>query len=159
MKKSCRFIQVLGAIALIGLFLAGNADAYTRIYYSGTECQPNYGSQVGDFSYYSTGITNTSTATRWVTCPVARHNTWNTDGISYAGVWVVGEGTYSGYFDNVKNDGTLGYWNHSSITIVDPPGYGYLSFNINSSYSSTPYAILLYLPAGGKVASYVVYEY
>ena len=155
MKKSCRFVQVLGAVALIGLFLAGNADADIRIYYSGTACQPNYGSQVGDFNYYSTGISNTSTATRGVTCPVVRHNTWNTDGIIYAGVWVVGEGTFSGYFDNVKNDGTLGYWVYNSREDT-----GYLPFNnLSTTYSSTPYAILLYLPAGGKVASYVVKEY
>lgn len=153
MKKSCRFLQVLGTVVLIGLFLAGNAIA-DRLYYSGAACQPNYGSQAGDFNYYSTGLTNTSAATRWVSCPVVRHNTWNTDGIYYAGVWVVGTGTFSAYFDNAINSGSLGVWGYGSRTDT-----GYLSLNLSSSYSSTPYVILLSLPAGGKVVSYVVNEY
>ena len=96
-------VSLIAAIA-VGVVLAAPAQASDIKVNSGTVCQANTGSQRGDFSYYSTGITNNATTTRYVSCPVVRDNTTNTDGIYYGQVWVTGTGTHHCYFDNVDND-------------------------------------------------------
>jgi hypothetical protein len=154
MKKSSKIIAMTCVIAFACLIFIGQANAADRKILPGATCQPNKGSQVADFSYHSTDIRNNSTADRWVTCPVVRDNTINTNGIRLARVHVAGAGLYFFYFDNVKNNGTLGYWDSASRV-----GTGYVDLNINKSFKVTPYAILAKLPKGGKLVGYSVEEY
>jgi hypothetical protein len=58
------------------------SPAYDAKSFSGTECQPTYGSQISDLRYYSSEIYNDSSSYyRYVTCPVMRDDAWNTDGV------------------------------------------------------------------------------
>lgn len=141
------------SVVITALGFTGPANALDRKINSGTVCQPNSGSQVGDFNYYSTGITNSSTASRWVSCPVVRDNTFNTNGVNFAGVYVVGAGTHSCYLDNVNTNGTLGKWIYGSRS-----GTGYIPLNLASSISQTPYVFLCGIPANGRLISTVVDE-
>jgi hypothetical protein len=149
-----RLILALCSIALVSAVFMQAANALDRKILSGAICQPNSPSQVGDFTYFSTGIQNTSTATRWTTCPALRDNTFNTNGVNFAGVYVAGTGSFFCYLDNVDNDGTLGRWASGSRTNT-----GYLSTNLATTTSQTPYAFLCSLPAGGKVVTTVIDEY
>lgn len=145
-----------GAIFMAVIFgmLTNPVHALDRKILSGAICQPSSSSQVGDFSYYSTGIQNTSSSTRWVICPAGRDNTFNTNGVNFAGVRVAGTGTHSCYFDNVDNDGTLGRWVWNSRS-----GTGYISLNLTQTTSQTPYVFQCSMPANGKIVTTVIDEF
>jgi hypothetical protein len=157
-KKFSKLLFTVGSVLALGILLAGPASALDRKVNSGNVCQPNTGSQVSDFSYYSTGIRNNAAASRTVSCPVARDNTFNTDGLNYAHVYVVGTGTFSCYFDNVDNDGTLGSWVYNSRV-----GTGAIlytgTYKPSVTTSGTPYVFLCTLPTNGQLATIITDEY
>lgn len=146
---------VFANVVIIGvLSFSSPASAGDRKINSGAVCQPRLASQVSDFTYYSTGITNNATASRSVVCPVVRDNTFNTNGVNFAGVYVQGAGTHSCYFDNVDNDGTLGRWVYGSRS-----GTGYFATNLKTSTSQTPYVFLCTIPTKGELVTIRVDEF
>ena len=154
-KLNCRYTNIaLSSVILLLMLVTSNAYALDRKILSGAICQPNSPSQVGDFRYYSTGIQNTASAARLVTCPALRDNTFNTNGVNFAGVRVAGSGSYWCYLDNVNNNGTLGRWIYGSRTNT-----GYIPLNLTSTTSQTPYAFYCSLPSNGKLVTTVIDEY
>ncbi len=152
-NKTIRNVTYLAMLVMGAVMFSQSAFALDRKVLSGSSCQPNTGSQVSDFSYYSTGIQNNSTASRWVTCSGVRDNTFNTNGVNFARVHVAGTGSFSCYLDNVNNNGTLGRWAFGSRT-----NSGIIVTNLTSSVSQTPYAFLCRLPAGGKLVTTIIDE-
>lgn len=146
---------VVGALLMSLFVLSSPANAVDRKINSATVCQPNSGAQVSDFTYYSTGITNNATADRWVSCPVVRDNTFNTNGLNLASVSVAGTGSFFCYLDNVNNNGSLGVW-ASTGTVTGP---GTFPINLNSSTSQTPYVFLCRIPTNGKLVTLMIDEY
>jgi hypothetical protein len=146
-------LSLIAGAAVVSVMLINPAHASDRKVNSGTVCQANTGSQRGDFSYYSTGITNNAAATRSVSCPVVRDNTTNTDGVYYGQVWVTGTGTHHCYLDNVDNDGTLGTWGSASRS-----GNGAFNIYLATTTSQTPYVFQCSMPAYGKIVSLIVDE-
>lgn len=153
-NKTIRNVTYLSMLIFSSLLYSQSAISADRKVLSGATCQPNGGSQVGDFAYYSWGIKNNSTTNRWVTCSGVRDNTFNTNGVVFARVHVAGAGSYACFLDNVNNSGTLGRWAYGSRT-----GSGIIVTNLTSSVSQTPYAFLCRLPANGKLVTTIIDEY
>ena len=151
-KGKNRITLALCSVAITGMLVAQAASADDKML-SGTSCQPNSGAAVSDFSYYSTGIQNNSTTTQWVTCSGVRDV--YSGAVLSAGVNVAGTGTFSCYFDNVNNNGTLGGWKYASRTNT-----GYLTIvpSLFAAIPYTPYAFLCSLPTNSKLVSTYINE-
>ena len=146
-KGKNRLTLALCSIALVSGVLAQTANAADDKMISGTICQPNSGAAVSSFSYYSTGIQNNSTSTQSVTCPAVRDSL--ATAVNVAGANFQGTGTFSCYFDNVNNNGTLGVWRWASRVNT-----GYLSIisatGPLATIPNTAYAFLCSMPSGGS---------
>lgn len=84
------------SIGMLGLgMLGGSAMAANEKIYTGSFCQPAFGNNINEWQYdINKGIINeadlftSGTGARFVTCPILRDNTRNTNGLRE--VWVTG---------------------------------------------------------------------
>jgi hypothetical protein len=118
--------------------------------FPGSECQPYYGAQAGDFTTSHLSIRNDATTTRWVTCPLITDNgnvakTVSVDNYSPSGT------TTSCMIFNMNGFGVQN-WNLMSVA-----GYGYkagMTFNTYARTDADLQTLLCALPAKGELYKY-----
>jgi len=150
MKKYAKLCTLIGGL-LVTLSFTHNAFAYDFKVFAGSECQANNQAATG-VSYYSTGVYNGSGASQWVTCPVVRDASFNTNG-----TWVRAAATVASfcYLDNTNLNGTLGTWKSFNTGANTYSAFQQLTV----SGSSTPYSMLCSLANGTRLTAYQTAEY
>lgn len=139
--------------------LSASVSASDRKIHMGTMCQPlspNYASQL---TYFSDNIfNNSSTSYAYISCPIVRDNTQNTNGTRLAYVRVQSNAARSlscGLHSRSSTGGFVAYRSaattSSSVT----------SLNVDVSASSIlgTYSIFCSVPPGGRVYSYDIDEF
>lgn len=131
------------ATALAGATF-GNGSAQAAEYVtSGNACQAYWGSEVNDINVFnSSAFNNSFTNSRWVSCPITRHNTTNVDGTQHVYARVL-RGTTTGLQLScfLRSYSSLG-------TLLDTDSQ-YIS-------SSTATSILLDVDTGGSAGYYTL---
>lgn len=80
-------LKVLFSLAAVAIFaISGSANAENGHAYNGSYCNPYFGNQSADFNHQWDGLSNTSTGSRWVSCPVVVDEIANLTGTSR--IWV-----------------------------------------------------------------------
>ncbi len=132
--------------------------SYDAKTFHGSECQPYYGSQSGDFNYYTNRIYNTGSSGRWVTCPVVRDNTTNTSGTLGTEIYVsnIAGQTLSCTLYSYDSHGV---WVASNYKSTTAGGKQTLFPDVNSSKNMGNYSLSCYLPKGASIYSYKVKEW
>lgn len=81
--------------ALISLTSSFNALAGNGHAYNGSYCNPYYGTQSDSFEHRQNGIKNTSSSTKYISCPVIVDEIANTTGTHQTTLHYTGPGTVS----------------------------------------------------------------
>jgi hypothetical protein len=151
-------------VVLFSLFALCSANSVFAVdgkVFSGNGCQPYFGSQAGDISAYSHKVYNSNGSySRLVSCPIARDNTSNTNGISLAYVRVNRSSsttyTLSCYLQSRDSLGTL---IDSDSATYTGTGDASLYMNLTSSANLGYYTMYCSLPPYSGVYSYRIDEY
>lgn len=139
------------SIALLFFSISGSALALDYKVQAGNNCQINNQAATG-LTYYSTGLYNGSGSTQWVSCPILRDNSTNTNGV-YVRAAATTVGTC--FMDNTDLDGTLGTW--ASLS-TGANAYGAWRLHTTSS-NATPYTLLCSVANGTRFTAYQVGEF
>ena len=137
--------------------VAGSAQALDRKAFSGNGCEAYFGSNEADLDASIYGIHNRASGNRWVSCPIVRDNTTNTNGTSV--VWVgadKGVGTLSCYLRSQQGQGS-NVTSDSAFTSAF--GKQWLRLDVNSSSNYGYYMLYCSLPSNSRIASYHVEEF
>lgn len=140
----------LSAIVLtVGIASTGayaQSDAKT---FNGNVCQPTYGTQSADISSHSDGVYNDASSYRFVTCPIARDNRGNINGLRHVWVYVshsLSNRTYCTLSSRSASGSVLDSEQQNTT------GIGWLTFyNINTSSINGNYSLVCLLAAKAKI--------
>lgn len=154
-------LPTLGMLAGAVLFFStsGNVFAADEKVYTGAGCHEYYGSQSGDVDHRGHRLENTVASARWVTCPIARDNTSNTDGLPYVYVRMnrstSASAGYLCYLKNYTSYGVQTSWD--SNTFSGTGDYSmYLTLASTNSYGH--YVVYCNVPSGSYLYNYRVIE-
>lgn len=144
---------IIGDIILPPFFFPFDAKTF-----HGSECQPYYGSQSGDFNYYTNRMQNVSTSVRLTTCPIVRDNTTNTTGTLGTEIYVNNVAGQSLSCTLYSFD-SHGGWVASNTKSTTLGGKQTLYPDVNLSKDMGNYSLYCRLPKGASIFSYKVKEW
>lgn len=128
--------------------------------FSGSNCKPWYGSDIGDFIFTNTAIYNHSTTShRWVTCPLTRDRVSSAQGIQVR-VNARRGSSFNGVLScYLRSNDPYGYAFDSDSASYSGSSSVSLSMLVDSSPGGGDYTLSCYLPGGdSKIFNYELYE-
>lgn len=191
MKLSIRLLKATAVAAFVSITFAGNALAqvavtpilpgpiikppiiipppaprYDAKVFSGNLCKAYYGRDNASIDSYVHGANNNhATLGKWVSCPIVRDNTTNTNGTwnwwFSRGVQVAVRNAASGsrrLTCNLRSYTSTGGFLESNSGFR-LPGTGTINLDLNKSANMGFYSMYCYLPPRSRIISYKVIEY
>jgi len=158
MKAKEILVLLFGGFGYIAM--VGTSHAVDSKIHPGSMCQAYFGSQEASLKKGTGWVFNDSGGAMWITCPVVRDNTTNTNGVDVAYVRILRASTASAAFDCTLDSrtttGSQYAWDTASYSGV---GNTSLRFDLNASSSRGHYEFLCRLPRDSAIISYRVDEY
>lgn len=140
--------------------LSFQAAAIDSKIHSGSMCQALFGSQDANLNKGAGRVINSSNATMWVSCPIIRDNTLNSNGINVAFIRVTRSANAGDpimcILDNRNSNGSQSNFQTRSFSGV---GFRSIRFDLNSSNNRGHYEFLCRLPRNSSIQNYRVDEF
>jgi len=149
---------VISCIAYFTL-ISPSYSADSKIH-PGSMCKAYFGSDESSLRKGLGSVKNTTTSAVWVTCPIVRDNTTNTNGLSQAYIRIGRSSTATADFwctlDSRNTVGTQSFFATNSYSGTSTTS---MSFNLSGSTNRGHYEILCRLPRDSNIFSYRIDEF
>jgi hypothetical protein len=156
-----RTLFIVASCVVVGTSggMSVNAEA-TEIVYSGNACQAYWGAEVTDINVYNSSASNKSyTESRWVSCPIARHNTTNVDGPQFVYARVLrGDATGLQLSCFLRSYSSLGTLLDTDSEYISSSTATSIALDVDTGGSSGYYTLTCNLPPRSYIYSYRVGE-
>jgi hypothetical protein len=153
----CIMVCVVGALAL----LSGRAAKANSETFSPALCGPML-SGTAAYSRSVSGFSNSSGASMYVTCPIVRTDTENTNGLNWAAAYIYNPSGKTTTCSLWARDVLGNYMGGSSVATQSTSSAGGQALYFGSALSTTQewstYTLFCTLPAGGGINSYTIFE-
>ena len=105
-------------------------------------------------------LLNDTGAAKWISCPVVRDNTINTNGLSSAYIRIKRSTTATNdFWCSLDSRDTIGTGRAFASNTFTGTGYTSMSFNLTSSTSRGHYEIICRVPRDSEIISYRIDEF